>query len=309
MKLALFTVTYCGLWYKGNALSLKEQIKKAKDLGFDGITIETKRPVALPIDLDKSARKEAREAADSLGITIAAVETMSNFASPIIEQRENNLVMVKECIEFARDLGVHVVKVFAAWRGTMRVEDLGHYPEEVIYVPSATHLKQWGWCVEGIREASKWAEEYDIDLALQNHPPVISYGYEDALQMVEEIGVDNVKLCLDVPLFDRQDDEYIKEAVERCRDLIVLSHYSSLHFDELPSGEIVQRPATYLPGKPLVNYSAFIKELARIGYEGFLSSEECAPVLEKHGYASVEVVDRHVKAGLKYMRRLIAMTR
>jgi sugar phosphate isomerase/epimerase len=306
LKLALFTVTYCGLWYRGEALSLKEQIKKAKELGFDGITIETKRPVALPIDLGRSARKEITELAGSLGITIAAVETMSNFANPIIEHRENNLIMVKECIELANDLGAPIVKVFAAWRGTMRVEGIGWYPEEVVYVPSPTVLQQWSWCVEGIREASRWAEEYGITLALQNHPPVINYGYEDALQMVNEVGEDNVKLCLDVPLFDRQDDEYIKEAVERCRDLIVLSHYSSLHFDELPSGEIVQRPAAYLPGKPLVNYRAFIGELSKIGYKGFLSSEECSPVLEGHQHAGMDVVDRHVKAALRYMRQVLS---
>ncbi len=74
IKTALFTVTYCGLWYRGRALSLKEQIKKAKELGFDGITIETKRPVALPCDLDKPARKEVSELAYSYDIRIAAVE-------------------------------------------------------------------------------------------------------------------------------------------------------------------------------------------------------------------------------------------
>jgi len=48
IRLALFTVSYCGLWYKGKALSLKDQILKAGELGFDGLSIETKRPVALP---------------------------------------------------------------------------------------------------------------------------------------------------------------------------------------------------------------------------------------------------------------------
>lgn len=305
MKLALFTVTYCGLWYKGSALSLKEQIYKAKELGFDALTIETKRPVAFPLDLNEEQRKEVRELADSLGIELAAVETMSNFASPIIENRENNLLMVRECIKLARDLNVPIVKVFAAWKGTIRVNGLGWYPKEVRYVPSPTLLQQWKWCVEGIKECAKWAEEYDIILALQNHPPVINYGYEDALQMVEEIGEDNVKLCLDVPLFPRQDDEYIKEAVQKCKDLIVLSHYGSLSFDETPSGEIIQKPSG-LPGKPLANYPVFIKELKRIGYKGVLSSEECAPVLERHRYASIEVVDRHVKAALKFMRKILA---
>ena len=79
MKLALFTVTYGGIWYDGEALSLKEQIDKAKELGFDGISIEAKRPVAAPFDLSKEDLEEVREYADSQDIGIAAVESMSVF--------------------------------------------------------------------------------------------------------------------------------------------------------------------------------------------------------------------------------------
>ena len=302
MKLALFTVTYCGLWYKGRALSLKEQIQKAKTMGFDAITIETKRPVAFPPDFDQKARKEIKEYADSLGIELAAVETMSNFASPIIEDRENNILMVKECMKFAYDLGVPIVKIFAAWKGTIRVDGLGWYPDPIIYRPSPTRLQQWNWCVEAIKDCAKWAEEYGVTLALQNHPPVLNYGYEDALQMVREINEDNVKLCLDAPLLGRQDDKYVREAVQKCRDLIVLSHYTSLEFDESPSGEIIQRP---LQGRPITNYPVFVRELKKIGYRGVLSSEECSPVLENHKYAGMETVDRHVRAALRYMKKLI----
>ena len=303
MKLALFTVTYCGLWYRGRPLSLKEQIEKAKTMGFDALTIETKRPVAFPADLDREARKEIREYSDSLGIELAAVETMSNFASPIIEDRENNILMVKECIELANDLGLPIVKIFAAWRGTMRVNGFGWYCEEVTYKPSPTHLQRWNWCVEAIRDCAEWAEEYGVTLALQNHPPVTNYGYEDALQMVREVGEDNVKLCLDAPLLGQQDDEYVREAVQKCRDLIVLSHYGSLDFDEGPSGEILRRASRR---RPLVNYPVFIGELKKIGYKGVLSSEECSPVLENHKFASIETVDRHVRAALRYMKKIVA---
>jgi len=303
MKLALFTVTYCGLWYKGRALSLKEQIQKAETMGFDAVTIEAKRPVAFPADLDQKARREIREYSDSLRIELAAVETMSNFASPIIEDRENNILMVKECMRLADDLGVPIVKIFAAWKGTMRVDGLGWYPDPIIYRPGPTCLQQWEWCVEAIRDCAKWAEEYGVTLALQNHPPVINYGYEDALQMVNEIGEDNVKLCLDAPLLGLQDDEYVREAVQKCGNLIVLSHYGSLEFDEIPSGEIIRRS---FQGRPLVNYPMFVKELKKTGYNGVLSSEECSPVLENHKYAGMETVDRHVGAALKFMKKLIA---
>ena len=310
IKLALFTVTYCGLWYKGPALSLKEQIEKAKNFGFDGISIETKRPVALPCDLSKKDRKEVREFADSQGIQIAAVETMSNFASPIIEERENNLCMVKDAIELANDLGTNIVKVFAAWSGTSRYDGLGTY--DFGYKLSefksnfATQDQMWKWAVQGIRDAAKWAKDYGITIALQNHPPVIKFGYEDALQMAKEVSMDNVKLCLDVPLFTDQSDEYIHEAVEACKEVgIVLSHYGSPLFDETPSGEIIMKPEWFI-GNKYVNYPAYIKELKRIGYNGFIASEECAPVLENHEPQGIEVVDRHVKAALKYMKELIS---
>ena len=51
MKFALLTVTYSGLFYSGKALSVEQQIHKAKSLGFEGLAIETKRPVASPLDL------------------------------------------------------------------------------------------------------------------------------------------------------------------------------------------------------------------------------------------------------------------
>ena len=307
IKLGLFTVTYCGLWYKGEALSLKEQIAKARELGFDGISIETKRPIALPCDLDETARKEIREFADSQDIAICAVETMSNFAKSLIEDRENNLCMVKEAIELANDLGANVVKVFAAWPGTSRYNGLGTYDfgRRIFDFEGnfAADTQRWRWAVEGIMDAAEWAREYGIVIAVQNHPPVIRRGYEDALQMVREVGMDNVKLCLDVPLFDDQSDEYIHEAVEACKDVgIVHSHYGSLGFDESPSGEIIVR----CRDSRYIDYPAYIRELKRIGFDGFMVSEECSPVLESHKYQGIDVVDRHVRAALKYMRELVS---
>ena len=47
MKFSLFTVTYAGLFYDGKPLTVEKQIHKAKELGFNGLALETKRPVAL----------------------------------------------------------------------------------------------------------------------------------------------------------------------------------------------------------------------------------------------------------------------
>lgn len=67
MKFALLTVTYSGLFYAGKALSVEQQIHKAKQLGFDGLAIETKRPVASPLDLSKEDLIRIRQVADDEG--------------------------------------------------------------------------------------------------------------------------------------------------------------------------------------------------------------------------------------------------
>ena len=68
MKFGLLTVTYSGLFYAGPALSVEQQILKARALGFDALAIETKRPVAFPLDLDAAARARYQQMAERLAI-------------------------------------------------------------------------------------------------------------------------------------------------------------------------------------------------------------------------------------------------
>ena len=117
MKFSLLTVTYSGLFYQGKALTVEQQIHKAKELGFDGLAIETKRPVASPLDLSKADRARIRKVAADEGIELVAIESMSNFCSNLMEERENNLAMMRFVLELAHDLGVNMVKIFAAWPG------------------------------------------------------------------------------------------------------------------------------------------------------------------------------------------------
>ena len=212
MKFALLTVTYGGLFYKGEALSLEQQVYKAKELGFDALAIETKRPVASPVDLTKTDRDRARKVAADEGITLCAIESLSNFAGRYMEERENNLAMMRLVLELAKDLGVGLVKIFAAWPGIINDEEVvavygqferGNYYNRLF--PAG--LRRWNHCVEGIREVAGMASDMGLTLALQNHAPVLSKGYEDTLIMMEEDDRENVKLCMDVPLFyERQSD-------------------------------------------------------------------------------------------------------
>jgi sugar phosphate isomerase/epimerase len=318
MKFALLTVSYGGLFYSGRALSIEDQILKAKALGFDALAIETKRPVAFPIDLKRSDnlkrsdRTRIRSVAADNGIALCAVESMSNFAGRHMEERENNLAMMRAVLDLAADLGVNMVKVFAAWPGLVNDEEeiavyaqyeRGNYFKRLY----PGDLRKWNRAVEGVREVADWAADMGITVVLQNHAPVITPGYEDVLSMTREIDRKNVKICLDVPLFyDRQSDDYVREAVMACKDHLVYTHYGAWNFRENANGEVIQEPAPSFGGK--INYETFLTGLQKIGYDGYLVSEYCLPVLKDHKIAGIEEVDRANRMALAYMKQILEKT-
>ncbi|MCC7010023.1 MAG: sugar phosphate isomerase/epimerase [Acidobacteria bacterium] len=306
MKFALLSVSYSGLFYDGAALSIEQQIRKARAMGFDALAIETKRPVAFPLDLSRADRARIRALAADEGIALCAVESMSNFTSRHMEERENNLVMMRAILDLASDLGVDMVKVFAAWPGMINDEEAvamyapyergSHYKR-----PYPPDLRRWQRAVGGIQEVAAWAADMGITLVLQNHAPVTAPGYEDTLAMIQEIDRPNVRMCLDVPLFyDRQDDAYVREAVRECRQVVAYTHYGAWNFREGAGGEPLQGPAPSFGGR--INYEAFVDALAAIGYDGYLSSEYCVAVVRHHRIAGVEEVDRGTELALRYMK-------
>lgn len=312
MKFALLTVTYSGLFYAGKALSLEQQIRKAKQLGFDGLAIETKRPVASPLDLTRADRTRIREVADYEGIALCAIESMSNFCSRHSEERENNLAMMQQVLALAHDLGVDKVKIFAAWPGIIDDEEAiamyAVYEKGNYFKPlNPLDLKVWDRAIQGIREVAQWADDLGITLLLQNHAPVLRPGYEDTLAMMNEVDRKNVKLCLDVPLFsERQSDEYVREAVSKCGKNILHTHYGAWNLSEDEEGEVMQEPAPHHGS--IINYEIFLEELHRQGYEGYLTSEYCLPMIRNHTIAGVEEIDKATLLGLRYMKKLVERT-
>ena len=310
MKFALLTVTYSGLFYSGKALSVEQQIHKAKSLGFEGLAIETKRPVASPLDLNKATRLRIKEVAADQGIELCAIESMSNFCSRHSEERENNLAMMKQVLELAHDLNVDMVKIFAAWPGIIDDEEAismyAPYEKGNYFKPlNPLDLKVWNRAIDGIREVASWAEDLGITLLLQNHAPVLRPGYEDALAMMQEIERKNVKLCIDVPLFsDRQKSDYVREAVRNCGKDLLYTHYGAWNFTETENGEVAQEPAPHHGGK--INYETFIEALYQNDYNGYLTSEYCLPLIKNHKIAGIEEVDKATILAMRYMKKLVA---
>ena len=77
--------------------------------------------------------------------------------------------------------------------------------------------------------------------------------------------------------------------------------------DVFLSYEIEQEPAPTHGGK--INYEAFLEGLHSIGYDGYLASEYCLPMIRNHKIAGIEEVDKATIRGMRYMKGLVEKTK
>ncbi|MCP4261617.1 MAG: sugar phosphate isomerase/epimerase [Planctomycetes bacterium] len=298
MKVGLYSITFLGIWYGGDALSLEEMIKRAKRYGYEGIEIDGKRPHGNPLDWPTKRCRQLRSVSDGEGIEIYGVAANNDFSSPIPEYRECQIAYVKELIRMTSDLGARTLRMFLAWPGVTKHPKLAQYTVAKD-IWKHTHLKFteeqiWTWCREGMAECAKYAEDAGVILALQNHAPVI-WSYRDVLRMVKQVNSNSLKVSLDVPIMLDKSPENIQRAAKAVGNLQVLSHFGG-EYDRDKNGNI----------KGAKFYTHFIQAMHEIGYSGYLSYELCHPLPKVNGQTvGIEFAEKNAQLAAEFMRGII----
>lgn len=298
MKVGLYTITYLGVWYRGDALPLKDVIMRAKRFGYDGIEIDGKCPHGHPLAMSKDGCKELRRRADGEGIEIYGLAANNDFSSPITEHREAQVLYMRELIRCASELGAPTVRVFLAWPGVTQHPQLASY-ELSRPIWDAVHKgfsdeEIWGWCRDGMVKSVKFASDAGITLALQNHTPVIR-DHKDVLRMVKEVDSPHLKVSLDAWIMNDKSPQAIRQAALDVGSLQALSHFGG-EFKREADGS-VNGPDYYPP---------FVKAMHEIGYTGYLGYELCHELPKVNGQTvGIEYADQCAEAAAAYMRGLI----
>lgn len=298
IKIGLYSITFLGIWYFGNALTLEEMIKRAKKYGYQGIEIDGKRPHGNPLDWPEKRCRELRSIADGEGIEIYGVAANNDFSSPIPEYRECQIAYVKELIRMTSDLKARTLRMFLGWPGVTKHPQIAEYTIAKD-VWKYTHEKFtgeeiWGWCREGMMECAHYAEEAGVILALQNHAPVIR-DYQDVLRMVNEVNSPNLKVSLDAPIMADKSPENIQKAAKAVGDLQVLSHFG---------GEYERGPDGKVKGEKF--YTPFIQAMHDIGYSGYLSYELCHSLPIVNGQTvGIEYAEKNAQLAAEFMKGLV----
>ena len=308
MKIGLYSITYLGIWYKGSALSFKEFVIRAKKFGYDGVELDGKRPHGNPMDLDSNTRKLMRQILADEGLEIVGVAANNDFSSPIPEHRECQLLMVREITRLAADLGAKTVRLFAAWPGIIIRNGIAtydlvrgdYYTFERPY-PSTTRLERWEFVKDCLGEAANFGKEYGIVMVLQNHEPLIRH-WKDCYDFVKEIDSPWLKVCLDLPCMTCFEKDFIQKAVYTVGDLQALTHFGGEFFRD-NQGKVQLKEEF---NKPIPDYPHFVKLLADIGYDGYLSYELCHPLLDaNHQPYGIDYVDQQTLLAQEFMKNLI----
>ena len=298
MKVGLYSITFLGIWYRGEALTLEQVIKRAKKYGYEGIEIDGKRPHGNPLDWPTKRCKELLTISQGEGIEIYGVAANNDFSSPIPEYRECQIAYVKELIRMTSDLGARTLRMFLAWPGVTKhpqiaqytiAKDIWKYTHEKF-----TEQEIWTWCREGMAECARCAEDAGVILALQNHAPVIR-DYQDVLKMVKEVNSPNLKVSLDAPIMADKSPENIQRAAKAVGDLQVLSHFGG-EYERDKDGKI-EGAGFYRP---------FIRAMHEIGYSGYLSYELCHSLPVVNGQTvGIEYAEQNAQLAAEFMRGLI----
>ena len=313
MKLSLDSVSYTGYFTQGESLSIEEVIKRAASFGFDGVDIFPHRPIAFPMDIDRDRRNALVDLAGSLGIELGNLEPVTNFMRSrhiLTQSQDKELLFVRECCKLAHDLNIKVIRIFAAFLGYFMPQESAQgygttamHSRSVEVSTSDDYLREWDYVRAGIREAGKIAQDYGVTLALQNHPPITN-NTEETVEMVDEVGLDNVKVGLDVPLLGKQDDDSIRETVHFVGKRMAHSRITAIRFKETLVG--VSGFDEVVVGEGRENVPAFLKACAEIGYDGCFGYEQCSPIILKgHKHGTLKEVDRRNQACVRYMKKLL----
>jgi len=310
MKIGIYSITYRGIWYQGQAVDVFSLLPLAKRQGWEAVELDAERPHAAPMDLSADDRVRLRELAGELGLPICAISPNCDLSSPVPSHREAMICYTRECIKLARDVGAPLCKIFAAWRGVTIENGLAAYDLTYSHEPFPYwHQDRRPFVVEGLRELARFAEDNGVVLALQNHGPDIVNNYRDVLGLIQEVGSPAFKACMDINIDeDTESADHARRMVRESGKLLVHSHMNG-EFRRNADGRVELAGAGYWDagfwGRKTA-YPAYVEALVESGFEGCVDWEYCHPATENGRPAGIEYVHEQTRLALEYLRELRA---
>lgn len=256
-----------GIMVDSLRMDIKEGIKKAKELGADGIQIYAVDGPMEPANLDRQKRHELFDYITSCGLKVSALcGDLGGHGFTIEEENTAKIEKSKRIIDLAKDLGTNVVTT------------------HIGVVPANPDHPRYNIMKKACMELGDYAKSMDACFAIETGPEKT----ETLKHFLDSVASDGIGVNYDpANLVMVTGDDPVK-GVYNLKDYIVHTHAKDgimrkqtdpeVIYNFFASGGILDmRLEDYFIETPLgcgnVDFSSYLKALDEIGYKGFLTIE------------------------------------
>lgn len=277
MKLAVHMSMFCRNWTDDITVPLE----RVRQMGFDGAEI------SLYGSTDASLQKAFARARE-LGLEIicgtgVTMQTDPSSSDPVI--REQAIAYLSQCVDRVANAGGLFLNgvLYAPW------QSFSNLPRSV----------RWQNAASVLRQVSQYAAEKGVGLNIEviNRFETDFFNrVEEAVQFLDQVGMDNVKLLVDTFHMNIEEDD-ICQTLER-----YLPSIGCIHVCENHRG---------VPGTGHIDWKQFLSVLQQNGYDGYLDMETFVEsdhevgramcIWDGHGREAFQEAEK----GIRYLRSLL----
>lgn len=251
-------------------LTVKEAIELFSGIGMDAVEIiyQDGYKCALHSDTTQAELSDLKETLQKFSMEVSCIVSYaSDYNQPDLHRRKQACDDCRTCIRLASQLGAGYVRIYG-----------GSYMEGEEDFEGKKRI-----LVESMRELANEAKQYGVSLVIENHFNTMATGPQITYDIVKAIDMDNVGILYDQANISFLSGEDYKKCIQIQKDKIFYVHVKDFQFKKegmkfsaasVSHVEEDERAViTKIVGEGILPWSDIINELARVGYDGYLSLE------------------------------------
>lgn len=161
-----FAVSTYSYWhFEKVKYPIERVIENASKLGFDGVEILHRQMESE----EKSYMNKLKRLAFDAGLALPMLSIHQSFVKPDAEARAKDIAHTVKCIQLAVQLGIPCIRMNTGSWGTGRSAPDYYKTGKETPLPGYTDEDAIKWCIDGMSECLKHAENEGVILAIENH--------------------------------------------------------------------------------------------------------------------------------------------
>jgi len=250
IKLSVSSYSY---WhFKGDKFPIEKVIDEAAALGLEGIDVLHRQMESE----DNAYLQKLKKHAFVNGIAMTCLSIHQGFVTPDKEELKKHVDHTNQCIELAYKMGIPCLRLNTGrWNTIKSFDDLMKNRGIEPILPGYTEDDGYKWCVDGIQQCLKKAEECGVLLALENHWGLGSTP-EGMIRIQDTVNSPWLGLLMDTGNFLENPYDKLKMIAPRASFVQAKTYYGGGEWYSLE-----------------LEYDRIVKILKDVNYHGYISIE------------------------------------